>query len=412
MQTGDMQQFPEPVTPGPEGWVMSPNPKQWFKFDLSLFDEWIRKLSPEAGILLCVLVRKMAAWDKTEDTISVSQFMAASGMKKRRVQRAIKDLLESGAPVEKIGRGKDGATYSLDLPGGVTSDATSPAAQESGGVASDATSPMTPTTDTPKSINRTETDGGVGTAVPDPGSPENLDNPASQPIPSQEEGLVGEDELPNIIHTSQQPSVSVSVVSVVNNNRLGLEAQPYRKQNHSVVSKRTDKRYELGINDAEYVADVLQIMLKDARGIMHDCPGANGYQMLAVVLENEKSKERVMNANNRPAYVRAIVKANVARILAQNPFPGGSKANKPAAATSKPLPPHGAGRAQGEGQAGDGAGNQQQNQSPPGLSYGQGIRRDGAWRAGGAQVHPDGLREAPQIGGDELRSAAGVLPPQ
>src|ERR1039458_2767083 len=100
MQTGDMQQCPEPVTPGPEGWVMSPNPKQWFKFDLSLFDEWIRKLSPEAGILLCVLVRKMAAWDKTEDTISVSQFMAASGMKKRRVQRAIKDLLESGAPVE------------------------------------------------------------------------------------------------------------------------------------------------------------------------------------------------------------------------------------------------------------------------------------------------------------------------
>jgi hypothetical protein len=36
MQTGDMQQFPEPATPGPEGWVMSPNPKQWFKFDLSL----------------------------------------------------------------------------------------------------------------------------------------------------------------------------------------------------------------------------------------------------------------------------------------------------------------------------------------------------------------------------------------
>jgi hypothetical protein len=349
---------------------MSPNPQQWFKFDISLY-EWIRKLSPEAGILLCVIVRKMAAWEKTEDTISVSQLMYESGMKKRRVQRAIKDLLESGAPVKKIGRGKDGATYSLDLPGGVTSDATSPAAQESGGVASDATSPMggvasdatspmTPTTDTPKSINRTETDGGVGTAVPDPGSPENLDNPASQPIPSQEEGLVGEDELPNIIHTSQQPSVSVSVVE----NRLGPEAQPNRRQNLSVVSKRTNMSYELGVNDADYVADVLQISLKDARGIMHDCRGANGYQVLRVVLEN---RDNVAKAKNRAGYVRVIVKANVAKILAQNPFPGGSKANKPAAATSKPLPPHGAGRAQGEGQAGDGAGNQQQNQSPPGL---------------------------------------------
>jgi hypothetical protein len=122
--------------------------------------------------------------------------------------------------------------------------------------------------------------------------------------------------------------------------------------------------YELGVNDADYVADVLQISLKDARGIMHDCRGANGYQVLRVVLEN---RDNVAKAKNRAGYVRVIVKANVAKILAQNPFPGGSKANKPAAATSKPLPPHGAGRAQGEGQAGDGAGNQQQNQSPPGL---------------------------------------------
>src|ERR1017187_3563029 len=121
---------------------MSPNPQQqWFKFNLPLFDEWVPKLSAEAGILLCVIVRKMTAWDKTEDTISVSQLMAASGMKKRRVQRAIKDLLESGAPVKKTGRGKDGATYSLDLSGCEASDVTQPAVTKSSCDASDATQP-------------------------------------------------------------------------------------------------------------------------------------------------------------------------------------------------------------------------------------------------------------------------------
>ena len=97
-------------------------------------------------------------------------------------------------------------------------------------------------------------------------------------------------------------------------------------------------RYELGVNDSEYVADVLEIILKDARGIMHDCPGANGYQMLAVVLENEKSKKRVMESDNRPAYVRTIVRANVAKILAQDQFPGESKANEGAKPTQPTSP--------------------------------------------------------------------------
>ena len=101
---------------------MSPSDQQWFKFDIPIFDEWIPKLSPEAGILFCVIMRKILAWDnKTEDTISVSQLMVASGMGERMVQRALKDLQESGCPLRKIGQSRNGSTYSCgvapDTPG-------------------------------------------------------------------------------------------------------------------------------------------------------------------------------------------------------------------------------------------------------------------------------------------------------
>jgi hypothetical protein len=94
---------------------MSPSNQQWFKFDIPLFDEWIRKLPAEAGILLCSIVRKMAAWDKTEDTISTSQLVAMSGMREKRVRRNMRVLVNSGAPVRIVGRGKDGTTYAIDL---------------------------------------------------------------------------------------------------------------------------------------------------------------------------------------------------------------------------------------------------------------------------------------------------------
>jgi hypothetical protein len=101
---------------------MSPSNQQWFKFDISLFDKWIPKLPAEAGILFCVIMRKILAWDnKTKDTISVSQLMAASGMGESRVHRALKDLQESGCPLRKIGQSRNGSTYSCgvapDTPG-------------------------------------------------------------------------------------------------------------------------------------------------------------------------------------------------------------------------------------------------------------------------------------------------------
>ena len=123
------------------GLGMSPDPQQFIQFPTAVLDKWMPKLKPECWSLFCAMMRKTLGSDKTEDTISVSQLMAASGMKKRRVQRAIKDLLELGAPVKKTGRGKDGSTYSLDLSGCDASDATQPAATESGCDASDATQP-------------------------------------------------------------------------------------------------------------------------------------------------------------------------------------------------------------------------------------------------------------------------------
>ena len=88
---------------------MSPNPKQWFKFDTSLFDEWIPKLPAEAGILLCVIVRKTYGEGKTEATLTVAQVTKMTGMKERSVQRNMASLLKSGAPVKMVGRDNHGA---------------------------------------------------------------------------------------------------------------------------------------------------------------------------------------------------------------------------------------------------------------------------------------------------------------
>ena len=120
---------------------MSPNPQQFIQFPTAVLDEWMPKLKPECWSLLCAVVRKTLACDKTEDTISVSQLEKMTGMGKRRVQRCMAELLKSGAPVSQIGRGRDGATYRIGTTGCDASDATQPAATESGCDASDATQP-------------------------------------------------------------------------------------------------------------------------------------------------------------------------------------------------------------------------------------------------------------------------------
>jgi hypothetical protein len=95
---------------------MSPSNQQFFKVNIPLVDEWFRvtKLPSDAIVLSLHIFRKMAAWDKITDTISISQLMAASGMKESRVHRALKALAESGCPLRKIGQSRDGSTYSFD----------------------------------------------------------------------------------------------------------------------------------------------------------------------------------------------------------------------------------------------------------------------------------------------------------
>jgi hypothetical protein len=95
---------------------LSPSNQQWFRVDIPLVDEWFRvtKLPSDAIVLFLHIMRKMVAWDKTTDTISVSQLMAASGMKETRVHSALKALEKSGCPLRKIGHGRVGSTYSFD----------------------------------------------------------------------------------------------------------------------------------------------------------------------------------------------------------------------------------------------------------------------------------------------------------
>ena len=116
-----------------------------------------------------------------------------------------------------------------------------------------------------------------------------------------------------------------------------LEANPYTSNNRNTVgSKRTGVRYELGKEDAEYLADVLEIAVMDARAILRDVDGANGYQVLRVVMP---SIANILKSRNRAAYVRAIVRAKVERIKAQNPDPQAHNTQQKLSTIHPAIPP-------------------------------------------------------------------------
>jgi hypothetical protein len=322
------------------------NPQKFTKYDDNI-KVWRRHLSLSQWGILAIIHEKIERaryWNKESDAVSISQIMAECTLSKSAIKKLLAGMRSESGPLEVVSYGILGIpTYRVRIwpPTASTGSESDPIAPLTG-------SESGPTTDTPyRSINRTEADGGAeAVAVPaNPaeftGNQYNTESSRQQHL-LQKEGLVVEDELPDQpTHTSQnQLSNQRSSVSVLDNKGLGLDAQPLRKkQNHSVVSKRTNMRYEMGVDDIGYMSDVLEISLKDARGIMHDCPGATGYQVLCVVLDNEKSKKRVMNANNRPAYVHTIVKANLTKILSQDRFPGERKATKQTPPrTRAPLP--------------------------------------------------------------------------
>jgi hypothetical protein len=255
---------------------MSPSHQQWFKFDIPIFDEWIPKLSPEAGILFCVIMRKILAWDnKTKDTISISQLMAASGMKESRVHRALKDLQESGCPLRKIGQSRNGSTYSW----GVT--------PRTPGV-----SPVTPTTDV-STCNTNTID-----------SEEQKMNLASSSVlyKNQKTGKpTGEDGL--VVKKNSIPEDPATV---------GLKGQPTSQLLLlSFVNPDTSKTWKLTTRQAESI-------LVDS----------NGMSIVSILSQIEKSRLNIQNADNGIGYIRGIIKNLAPR----------SKANEGAKPTKQTSP--------------------------------------------------------------------------
>ena len=258
---------------------MSPSDQQWFKFDIPIFDEWIPKLSPEAGILFCVIMRKILAWDnKTEDTISVSQLMVASGMGERMVQRALKDLQESGCPLRKIGQSRNGSTYSWgDTP--VTLGVT----------------PVSPTTDVKlvdiyipvkekQELNLASSSVFTGRVL----------DPAK---PTEEDGLVLKKKKNNIPE-------DIATVSLDSSPTSQLLLLLFHNPDTSKTWKLTTRQAESILGDS------------------------NGMSIVSILSQIEKSRLNIENAGNSIGYIRGIIKNLAPR----------SKANKGAKPTKQTSP--------------------------------------------------------------------------
>ena len=264
---------------------MSPSNQQWFKFDIPLFDKWIPKLSPEAGILFCVIMRKILAWDKTEDTISISQLMAASGMGERMVQRALKDLLESGCPLRKIGQSKNGSTYSW----GVT-------------LVTPGVTPVSHTTDVKlvdiyipvkeeQELNLASSSVFTGRVL----------DPAK---PTEEDGLVlkkKKNNIPEDIATVRLDSSPTSQLLLL------LFHNP-----------DTSKTWKLTTRQAE--------------SILGD---SNGMSIVSILSQIEKSRLNIENAGNSIGYIRGIIKNLAPRSKANNPA---ERTKQTSPHTRAPLP--------------------------------------------------------------------------
>jgi hypothetical protein len=138
---------------------------------------------------------------------------------------------------------------------------------------------------------------------------------------------------------AEEGSVVRSDVERTPDEGVRLEANPHKNKSRnsmSVGSKRTGVRYELGKEDAEYLADVLEISVMDAKAILGKVDGANGYQVLRVVMP---SIANILKSRNRAAYVRAIVRANVERIKAQNPDPQAHNTQQKLSTIPPAIPP-------------------------------------------------------------------------
>jgi len=66
-----------------------------------VFDYWLARLKPAAGIVLLIMCRKIFGWHKSTDEISKTQLCNQSGLSKNTIQTAIEEL-EEGGLVQKL----------------------------------------------------------------------------------------------------------------------------------------------------------------------------------------------------------------------------------------------------------------------------------------------------------------------
>lgn len=83
-------------------------------FDNTILDRIMRTCDPYEWLILCAIIRKTRGWNKTEDRVSISQFMELTGIKTRTtVIRAVNSLIDHGY-ILKVKKGVY-SVYSLNL---------------------------------------------------------------------------------------------------------------------------------------------------------------------------------------------------------------------------------------------------------------------------------------------------------
>jgi len=83
-----------------------------------VFDYWLGKLKPAAGIVLLIMCRKIFGWHKSTDQISKNQLCKSSGLSKNTIQSAIEELEGAGLICKFQHKGEYGFeanTYGLKI---------------------------------------------------------------------------------------------------------------------------------------------------------------------------------------------------------------------------------------------------------------------------------------------------------
>ena len=287
---------------------MSPNPQQFIQVLTGVLDEWMPKLKPECLSLLCAVVRKTLACDKTEDTISVSQLEKMTGMKDRRIQRNMKRLVESGAPVRVVSNGKQGARYAYGSIEPVTADGVTPAAAiqpVTGDALESSPSPVTPTTDVLPTTKRVRKDSLLVESSRQ--GAEALVSTTNTTKPTVEvNGSVVET---NSTHGDLATGCLVGTPTAggkanhMETNKNKTMASPIPSQDVLFTNHKTGRTWAIG-QDVDCLSCELGVTKGEAEAIMADGNGMGAASILATLKANWG---RIKTKDNRVGHIRMII---------------------------------------------------------------------------------------------------------